>query len=246
MRLEGKKILISGGATGIGAAAAIYCASEGAQVVIADVNTTDAEIVIDHVKANGGTATFVKTDVSDENQVKSLVAEAENAMGSINGLVTAAGIATDSLTSIDEVALESWERLMGINMRGSFLTAKHTVPAMRRSGGGVIIMIASGAGVSAASSSVPYGASKGGVNGMAMTLAPALARDKIRVNALCPGNISTPLKLGIIDQQVDMVGEAANKDQQVAGLGTPEGVAKVLGLLLSDEAAYIRGPVFTR
>ena len=145
MRLEGKKILITGGATGIGAAAAIYCASQGAQVVTADVNSDDAAVVIERIKSNGGQADFFKTDVSDEDQVRSFVAKAEKSMGAINGLVTAAGIATDSLVSIDDVTLESWERLMGINMRGSFLTVKHAVPAMRRSGGGVIIMIASGA-----------------------------------------------------------------------------------------------------
>lgn len=154
--------------------------------------------------------------------------------------------AMDALTSVDDIALLDWSRLIDVNLTGPFLTAKHTVQALRRSGGGVIVMIASGAGVRGPSSSVPYGASKGGVNGLAMTLERMLAPDEIRVNVICPGNISTPLKLGIIEQQVEKVGEEANREGQITGLGTPSGVAKLLAFMLSDDAEYPRIAVFTR
>ncbi len=93
---------------------------------------------------------------------------------------------------------------------------------------------------------VAYGASKGGVHGLGMTLEGALASDNIRVNVLCPGQIATPLKLGIIEQQVARIGEAADREGQMAALGTPEGVALVLAFLLSKDADYVRGTVFTR
>ena len=107
-------------------------------------------------------------------------------------------------------------------------------------------MIASAAGVSVGSSIVAYGASKGDVNGLGLTLEQSLAEENIRVNVLCPGNIATPLKLGIIDQQREMLGEAANEASQIAGLGTPDGMAKVIRFLSFDDAEYVRGTIFTR
>jgi len=246
MDLQGRKLIVTGGATGIGAAAALRCASLGAHVVIADVNHVDGERVSAAINENGGKSRFVPADVSSESSVKSLVKSASDFMGGVNSLVTAAGIATDSLTPVENIDLISWQRLIDINLTGTFLAAKHTAPAIRRYGGGVMVMIASGAGVRGPSSSVPYGASKGGVNGLAMTLEPALAKDGIRVNVLCPGNISTGLKLGLIDQQEERIGEAANKPGQIAGLGTPEGVARIIGFMLSEDADYLRGALFTR
>jgi len=154
-----------------------------------------------------------------------------------------AAIAKDSLLPVDEFLTSTWEQHIDINLTGSFLAAKYAVPYLRKAGGGVIVMVASGAGVRGGSSIVAYGASKGGVNGLGMTLEQALSGDNIRVNVLCPGNIATPLKLGIIDQQVERVGDQANETGQIAGLGTPDGMAKVIRFLLSDDADYIRGPI---
>lgn len=246
MLLKGKKLVVTGAATGIGSATALVCAAEGAQVVVADINTADGERTVARARENGGSAWFVRADVSREAEVAALMQAAEERMGGINALVTAAGIARDSLVPIDEVQLREWERTISINLTGTFLAARHAVPAMRRAGKGVIVMIASGAGVRGPSSIVAYGASKGGVNGLAMTLESHLEKDNIRVNALCPGNIATPLKLGIIEQQVERIGAAANREGQMAGLGTPEGVARVIAFLLSDYADYVRGAVFTR
>ncbi len=246
MNLIGKRIVITGGATGIGGATARYCAGEGARVTIADVNEAAAQKRVAAIRENGGEAWFVRTDVSSEAQVSSLMAEAEENMEGINALVTAAGIARDSLVSVDELLKEGWDGTIDINLTGTFLATKHAVPALRRAGGGVIVMIASGAGVRGASSMVAYGASKGGVNGLGMTIEPALARENVRVNVLCPGNIETPLKLGIIEEQARRIGEAARREEQMAGLGAPEGVARVIGFLVSDDADYVRGTLFTR
>ena len=244
--LKNKRIVITGGATGIGRATAILCARRGARVVVADINDAAADETVSRIRGNGGQGWSVSADVSQESQVVSLMEVAEKRMGGISALVTAAGVALDSLVPVDEVLQEKWDSTIGVNLTGAFLAAKHAVPAMKREGGGVIIMIASGAGVRGGSSTVAYGASKGGVSGLGMSLERPLAGDNIRVNVLCPGQISTPLKLGIIEQQVERIGEEANRDKQIAGLGTPEGVARVLAFLLSDEADYVRGTLFTR
>jgi NAD(P)-dependent dehydrogenase (short-subunit alcohol dehydrogenase family) len=246
MRLKDKAIVITGGATGIGRASAVACAQEGAKLVIADVNVAEAKKTVAMVQKVGGQAHFVLTDVSVEAQVAKLMEEAERRLGRIDVLVTAAGVLKASLTPVDEVGEEAWDQVIDVNLKGSFLAAKHAVPAMRRVGMGVIIMIASGAGVHGPSSSVPYGASKGGVHGLAMTLAARLTDDNIRVIDICPGNINTPLKVGAIQQQVQRIGKAARAEEQMAELGDPQGVARIIAFLASDEADYLRGTLFTR
>ncbi len=246
MNPESRRIVVTGGATGIGRATAMHCAGMGARVVVADVNEADGADCVAEIAAAGGEAWFVRTDVSDESEVRSLMDEAVSRMGGIDGLVTAAGIARDSMVPVEEVAEQVWDDTIDINLKGSFLAAKHAVPAIRSAGGGVIVMIASGAGVKGASSTVSYGASKGGVNGLGMTLEAKLRDEGIRVNVLCPGEIATPLKLGIIEQQAKTAGESVRLRQENTDLGEPAGVARIIGFLLSDDAAYVRGAVFTR
>jgi NAD(P)-dependent dehydrogenase (short-subunit alcohol dehydrogenase family) len=246
MDLDGKRVVITGGATGIGRATAMYCAGKGARVVVADVSRRDAEDCVAQIRSAGGEGWFLHADVSSEPEVESMMAEAERLMGGIDALVTAAGIARDTLVPVDELPTEGWDITIEVNLRGTFLSAKHAVPALRRAGGGVIVLIASGAGVSEASSMVAYGASKGGVNGLGMTLEAALAPDAIRVNVLCPGNIATPLKLRIVEEQAGARGDEYLPEEQIARLGDPEGMARVLGFLVSDAADYVRGAVFTR
>ena len=246
MNLEGRRVVITGGATGIGRATAMHCAGAGARVVVADVNEADGNDCVAEIAAAGGEAWFVRTDVSVESEVRALMAEAARLMSGIDSLVTAAGIARDSMVRVEDVAEQVWDDTIDINLKGSFLAAKHAVPAIRSAGRGVIVMIASGAGVTGASSTVSYGASKGGVNGLGMTLEAKLRGDGIRVNVLCPGEIATPLKLGIIEQQAKAAGESARLRKENTDLGEPAGVARIIGFLLSDAAAYVRGAVFTR
>ncbi len=246
MDLSDRRIVITGGATGIGRATAMRCAAEGAKVVVADINPAEGEQCVECIRSAGGEAWYVRVDVSTESDVKAMVADAERLMCGIDGMVSAAGIAQDSLVPIDELPTENWERTIAVNLRGSFLSAKHVVPAIRKVGGGVIVMIASGAGVSEASSMVAYGASKGGVNGLGMTLARRLERDQIRVNVVCPGNVDTPLKVDIIEQQVEAIVEDAHRDDQLAGLVDPGGIASIITFLLSSDADLLRGSVFTR
>ena len=246
MDITGKRMVITGGASGIGRATAIMCAARGAKVIVADVNHRDADRCIENIHGTGGEAWYVKTDVSREDDVRSLVESAERLKGGIDVLVAASGIARDALVPVDELLADAWDETIRVNLRGAFLLTKFVVPAMKRAGGGVIVMIASGAGVKRPSSMVAYGASKGGVNGLAMTLEPALAIDGIRINVLRPGEIATPLKLHNIDQQFQITGDSAQQDETTSRLGEPDGVANVIAFLVSDNADYVRGSVFTR
>ena len=246
MTLKNKKLVITGGATGIGHATALYCVDKGAVVFIADNNEVDGNECVSKITKMGGKAWFLRTDVSIEKEVQVLMKTAEASMTGIDGIVTAAAIARDSEVPIEDVSEEVWHETIDINLKGSFFSSKHAVPIIKRAGGGVIVMIASGAGVKGGSSTVSYGASKGGVNGLAMTLESKLMVDGIRVNVVCPGEIRTPLKLGIIEQQVYRLGASARSSKSNKDLGSPDYVARIIGFLLSDDADYVRGAIFTR
>ena len=247
MRLEGKRIVVTGGASGIGRATAVQCASDGALVVVADLDGDGAGKVAERIEASGGRAWPLGVDVSDDEQVAGLMRAAQERMSGIDGLVTAAGVGTDPLTPIEEFEVEDWDRVIGINLTGTFLCAKHAVSAMKQSGGGVIVMIASGAGVTEPASMLGYGASKGGVNGLGMTLEAKLADSGIRVNVVCPGQIDTPMMLDNLESLAQKSeAEAERSARRSQDLGTPEGLAKVLAFLLSNDAGYVRGTLFTR
>ena len=248
MRLKDKVVIVPGGASGIGKATALLFAAEGARVVVADLDRTQGMEIVDAIEAAGGEARFVRVDISVEADAAALSAAVERDFGRLDVLVNCAGIFLAPRVRVDLFAAETWERVIDVNLKGIFLTTKHAVQLMERSGGGVILFIASTAGVTSSSASVAYGASKGGVHGLAFTLAEQLEPANIRVNVVCPNDISTPLKLEAIREIAEREGqdpEAALEAWQSA-LGAPEGGARVLALLASDDAAYVRGTVFTR
>ena len=248
MELTDKVAVITGGATGIGAASAILYARAGAKVVIGDINIEGGEQTVATIQSEGGAAQFVQTDVNVESEVANLMKTADDAFGRLNVLVTSAGILSGPSIRVDDFEQAVFESVIDTNLRGTFLSVKYAVPIMERSGGGVILCIASGAGVSGGSSSVAYGSSKGGVNGMVLTITPQLAPLNIRVHTICPGSIATPLKLRQIAESAERTGsspEAAVENARTS-LGEPEGVARVLTFLASDAASYVRGTISTR
>jgi NAD(P)-dependent dehydrogenase (short-subunit alcohol dehydrogenase family) len=248
MRLRDRVVLITGGATGIGAAAARACGREGARVLIGDLNEADGEETVARVVRDGGQARFARADVTDEDDARRLAAEAEAAWGRLDALITSAGVLRGSMVPVEDLEAETWDGVMDVNLKGTFLCVKHAVPALKRSGRGVILCVSSGAGVRAGSSSFAYGASKGGVHGFGLTLMDRLAPDGIRVHVICPGNLDTPLKRGQIAEAARTVGRSPEEAlaSQRPGLGDPEGVGKILAFLASDEADYVRGTIFTR
>ncbi len=248
MRLQNKVALVTGGATGIGAATAVMYAREGAKVIIADLNETAGKATAQSIEAEGGTAQFVRADVSQEADVAALMEGMKQRFGRLDVLVTCAGILLGAAVRIDQFDVDDWDAVIRVNLRGTFLCTKHAVPLMEECGGGVIVLIASGAGVTGPSASVAYGASKGGVRGLGFTLKNQVEPLGIRVHVVCPGNLNTPLKLRAIAEIAERGGEspeAAVADAQ-STLFKPEEVAKVLTDLASDAGANADELVFTK
>lgn len=246
MLLKNKRVLITGGSTGIGRASVVRCVQEGARVVFADINEDGGKELEERLNGDGHDVKYVRTDVSKGISVKNMVGLAAAHLGGIDGLLAAAAIANNALVPVEVFSDEQWLKHVDTNLTGIYYTSKHAAAVMKKGNGGVMVFVASGAGVKSPSSLVAYGATKGGVHGFGMTLENQLEKDNIRVNVLCPGNIETPLKLDIIDQQVDQIGSAADKSSQIKELGDPRGVASIIVFLLSGEADYVRGALFTR
>ena len=248
VQLNEKVAVITGGATGIGAATAIEYARAGAKVVFGDINETDAEKTLRTIREEGGVAEFLRTDVTLETEVAALMETADTAFGGIHVLVTSAGVLRGPNVRIDAFETATFDSVIDVNLKGTFFSLKHAVPIMNRCGGGVILCIASGAGVRGGSSSVAYGSSKGGVNGLVMVVENQVSGMNIRMHTICPGGLATPLKLGQIAESARREGQ----DPEVAvanarkSLGDPAGVARVLTFLASDAGSYMRGQIFTR
>jgi NAD(P)-dependent dehydrogenase (short-subunit alcohol dehydrogenase family) len=240
MELEDKVILIVGGANGIGKAADELCAARGAQVVIADINEVDGNRTAADISAP-----FVCVNVTDEQSVRQLFQQVNERFGRLDVLIQAAGLLKGAFTPLEELSLDTWKRVMDNNVPGIFLCAKTPTPLLKKSRRGVIILVSSGAAQSG-SSSYAYGASKGGVTSLGITLAGKLAPDNIRVNVLHPGNIRTAMKLSVIEADAQKRGEPMDKLVAESNLGEPEGVAKILAWLAIDDADYVRGFIFTR
>jgi NAD(P)-dependent dehydrogenase (short-subunit alcohol dehydrogenase family) len=246
MRLARKIALITGGASGIGYCTAIRFAREGAAVAIADLDADLGTAVVEEIAAEGGQALFCKCDVTDEEQVRNAVHSAREAFGGLHVLVTSAGILQGAFQQVEDLTLETFERVLNVNVLGTFLACKHATPVIEASGGGVILCISSGAGVRGPSSSLAYGSSKSGVQGFAVTLEKQLAPRGIRVNLVCPGSLDTPMKRQNIRDLATSAGRDPEVEVATTALGDPDGIAKILAFLASSDADYLIGQVHTR
>jgi NAD(P)-dependent dehydrogenase (short-subunit alcohol dehydrogenase family) len=214
-------------------------------VYLADVSRERGEATAQSI---GERASFIPLDVRDEAQVRAAFERVREAHGRLDALVCAAGILRGAFQSPEDLPTDDFQAVLDVNVRGVFLCAKYAAPLLEASGQGVMIVIASGAGVVGPSSSLAYAASKGGANGLSMTLEAQFEPRRIRVNTLCPGNIVTEMKLTVERQSAARRGvdvEAA-LDEARRKYGTAEGVAKIIAFMVSDEADYLRGTVFTR
>jgi NAD(P)-dependent dehydrogenase (short-subunit alcohol dehydrogenase family) len=247
--LTGKVILVTGGAQGIGGAAARLCAARGGDVVIVDWNSTTGEAAAAALCAEGYSARFFLVDVRSPEAVAQVMSEVQSLYGRLDVLICAAGILKGAYLPPDELSVEVFEEVIDVNLKGVFFCTKYAMPLFdARGGGGTIILVGSPAGVTGASGSLAYGASKGGVNGYGMTLARHIANRGIRVNVLSPGGINTELKLGAVEQEARWHGKSVDNAVSEAKLqlGDPEGVGRVLAFLASDEADYVKGTMYTR
>jgi len=243
--VRGKVILITGGAQGIGGATAQLCAERGARIVIVDIKA-EGEAFAASIRANGGDAIFHQVDVRSAEQVEALFSSVAESHGGLDVLINAAGILQGQYLQPEEFPLEVFERVMDINVKGTFLCTKYATPLLAQAKKGVMILIASGAGVIGGSSSIAYGTSKGAVNGLGMVLSSHLASRGIRVNVVCPGSLNTEMKRGVIAQKAENDGQDATTMIEAAGLGDPIGVARLLAYLASDDGDYVRRNLFTR
>ncbi len=244
MELKGKVVLITGGATGIGRAAAEVCAARGAQVIVADFNEQEGAAVAEAIHG-----LFVPVNVADEASVKQVFEQVGARYGRLDALITAAGVLKGAYVPVEEFPLNIYRQVVDVNLVGSFLCARSAVPLMKKAGRGVIVLISSIA-ATGVSSSVAYGSSKGGVSSLGITLAGKLAPDNIRVNVVHPGGIKTNMKLSVIAQEAELKGQSGEQAWASAAagadLGEPEGVGKILAWLVSDDADYVRGFLHTR
>ena len=222
----------------------------GAQAVaIFDVDDTAAQDTANVINtAIGDTvAKCWHVDVADRASVEGSVAAAVEWMGSVDVLLHFAGILHGAYAPIESFEEATWDRVIDINLKGTFLIAKAVVTHMNdQPNGGVIITTASGAGVTGGSSSYAYGASKGAVHGFTMVMQRHIDMTNIRVQDIAPGRVRTPLVLENLRQQFEITGDRKHYESEVANLTDPDDVAKIATFMASDEAKVMRGPVFTR
>lgn len=240
MRLEKKVALITGGGSGIGREASLLFAREGAAVVVVDVVDDAGRHTVDEIKAAGARASYVHADVSSAKDAEAMVAHAEREYGGLHVLFNNAGIMHSSDDDAITTSEETWDLTMRINARGVFLGCKYGIPALRRAGGGSIINTASFvAKLGAATPQVAYTASKGAVLSMTRELAVIHARENIRVNALCPGPLRTPLLMSFLDTD-------AKRNRRLVHIpmgrfGEASEIAKAALFLASDDASFVTG-----
>ncbi len=245
-KLNDRRILVTGAATGIGRTTAIRVAAEGARVAAFDVNDTEAASTLKTIEDAGGAARYWHVDVSSEAEVAAAVGEAAEWLGhGVDTLLHLAGVLTGAHVDIADVTEDDWDSVIDVNLKGSFLVAKHVATHMKRQKSGVIILASSGGGVLGGSSSYAYGSSKGGVHGLALTLEAQLSEYGIRVNDVLPGSIDTPLKVAATEESLSNTGDEEAYRRTMAGLASPDGVAAVMAFLASDDARYVRGSIRT-
>jgi NAD(P)-dependent dehydrogenase (short-subunit alcohol dehydrogenase family) len=240
-RLDGKACVITGAGGGMGREAAIVFTAEGARVCVADVDLDAAE---ETVSLCGGEAFAARVDVSDEDDVRAAMNAAAQRFGGVDVLYNNAGISPGDDGSVLETSVEAWQRVQDVNTKGVFLCCKHGIPHLLARGGGSVVNVASFVAIlGAATSQISYTASKGAVLALSRELAVEFARRGVRVNALCPGPVETPLLLAIYGDDPAAF-ERRRVHWPTGRLGKPREIVNAALFLASDESSFVTGATF--
>jgi len=231
--------LVTGGGSGIGRACAFKLASYGANVVVAE-RTVDAGLeTVEMIKAQGGEASFQCVDVTEEDQVKNLITGIVNDFGKLDYAVNNAGISGDIKSATGECSVDNWQQVIGVNLTGVWLCLKYELEAMWAAKQGAVVNMASILGM-VGSASPAYTASKHGVVGLTKSYALSSAPHKVRVNAVCPGYIETPMVQPILQSHPSVQADVVSK-HPIGRLGQPKEIAEAVAWLCSDASSFVTG-----
>ena len=241
-RLNGKVAIVTGGGGGIGGATARALAREGAAVLVVDVNEEAADAVARGISDTGGVAESSRADLSEEREVKAVVATVVQRFGRLDVLHNNAALTDSDFLSADtavtELSLEVWERTLAVNLRSQMLMCKHAVPIMADQGGGSIINMSSGASLKGDRTRTAYGVSKAGVNALTLYVATSHGKKGIRVNTILPGLVITDAVRAHLKEEMLA---SLSKATLTPSVGQPDDIADVVVFLASDESRYITG-----
>ncbi|MCH2210916.1 MAG: SDR family oxidoreductase [Fuerstiella sp.] len=238
--LSGHVVIVTGAGSGIGKETALLAAREGASVVVAEVDPEKGMAADNEILESGGQSIFIKTDVADEVCVAAMVAQTLEAFGRVDSLVNNAGIDLEGPTT--SFSQENWKRVIDVNLGGTFLCSRACLPALRRQGGSIVNIASVHASFGFAGAAA-YDASKGGMVSLTRSLAVENAPDQVRVNAICPGYIDTPLWENFLAQESDpeRIDRITRVSHPLRRRGTPLDIAQAVRFLISNESTWITG-----
>lgn len=240
MQLDGKTVIVTGGGSGIGRAASLRFAADGATVVVADIDETGAAAVRDEIDQDNGTAVARRLDVTDASEFEALVNETVDEFG-LDVLVNNAGV-SHTRSSMEDISADERDRVFDVNVNGVWNGCRAALPVMKAQGSGAIVNTASLAGIIGAPGISAYSLTKGGVVLFTKSIAAEAGPDGVRVNAVCPAVTETPLaKRGKTDEEWQELEDRMADNYPLRRLGRPEDVANGIAFLASDDAAWITG-----
>jgi NAD(P)-dependent dehydrogenase (short-subunit alcohol dehydrogenase family) len=233
---EGKSVVVTGAASGIGRATAVHLAELGARVVVGDVDLDGGARTVATIRDAGGLASFVRCDVTEQASVEGMVAHAVQTYGTLDLAVNNAGIAHHPM-DLHELPVEEFDKVLAVDLRGTFLCLRAELPVMLENGGGVIVNMASNAGVKNAPNMAGYTAAKHGVVGLTKNAALQYARRNIRINAICPGTVLTE---GLAGYPEEVQAEWRTL-VPMGRLGDPTEIARAIAFLLGEQSSFVTG-----
>ncbi|HET6861917.1 MAG TPA: SDR family oxidoreductase [Pyrinomonadaceae bacterium] len=245
MKFERKNVVVTGGAQGIGAATSALLAERGASVAIFDWDEVNGIKTVREIEESGGKADFSRVNVADYDSVERAVARVVEIWGSVNSLVVSAGIqryGTALTTSTEE-----WNEVLGVNLQGAWNAARAVIPFLKRAGGGTIVNVSSVQALATQPNVLAYTVSKHALIGLTRSIAIDFANQNIRVNAVCPGSVDTPMLrwAASLDRNPESVLEACNQMHPLGRIAQPREVAEVIAFLAHESSSFVTGAVWT-